>query len=122
MIFNAVCGNDDDHVRNHAVVYRHEEKRWRLSPAFDVVPNAVETPTRLVMQLSLGSWESGRAAVLEDASQFGFGSRLDADQHLEGMLMAIEGAFDAGTGELDADWRQVLRQRMVQTVQRLRSA
>lgn len=122
MVFNAVCGNDDDHVRNHAVVYRHEERRWRLSPAFDVVPNAVETPTRLLMQLSLGSCEIGRAAVLEDASRFGFGSRLDAEKHLDGLLMAIEAAFDAGTGELDADWREVLRQRMVRTVQRLRSA
>lgn len=27
MVFNAVCGNDDDHVRNHAVVYRHGERR-----------------------------------------------------------------------------------------------
>lgn len=122
MVFNAVCGNDDDHVRNHAVVYRHEEMRWRLSPAFDVVPNPVETPTRLVMQLSLGRWEIGRAAVLEDAARFGFGSRADAEQHLDGLLMAIEGAFDAGTGDLDADWREVLRQRMVRTVRRLRPA
>ena len=27
MVFNAVCGNDDDHVRNHAIVYRAEEGR-----------------------------------------------------------------------------------------------
>jgi serine/threonine-protein kinase HipA len=112
MVFNAVCGNDDDHVRNHAVVYRHEERRWRLSPAFDVVPNPVETPTRLAMQLSLGRWEIGRAAVLEDAARFGFGSRADAEQQLD----------DAGTGDLDADWREVLRQRMVRTVRRLRPA
>lgn len=121
MVFNAVCGNDDDHVRNNAVVYRHDEKRWRLSPAFDVVPNPVETPTRLLMQLSLGNWEIGRASVLGDAARFGFGSRLDAEQHLDGLLTAIQAAFDAGTGDLDADWREVLRQRMVQTVRRLRS-
>lgn len=121
MVFNSVCGNDDDHVRNHAVVYRHEERRWRLSPAFDVVPNLVEAPTRLVMQLSLGNWEIGRASVLEDAARFGFGSRLEAEQHLDGLLTAIEAAFDAGAGELDADWREVLRQRMVRTLQRLRA-
>lgn len=122
MVFNAVCGNDDDHVRNHAAVYRHDEKRWRLSPAFDVVPNTVETPTLLVMQLSLGRFEISRAAVLQDAARFGFGSRLHAEKHLDGLLMAIEGAYDAGTGELDADWRKVLRRRMVQMVRRLRSA
>ena len=54
MIFNAVCGNDDDHVRNHAVVYQYDEKRWRLSPAFDVVPNPAQTPQTLAMQLSPG--------------------------------------------------------------------
>ena len=26
MVFNAVVGNDDDHPRNHAVRYLHEEK------------------------------------------------------------------------------------------------
>lgn len=79
------------------------------------------TPTRLVMQLSLGRCEISRAAVLEDATRFGFGSRPDAQKHLDGLLMAIEGAFDARTGGLDADWREVLRQRMVRTVRRLRS-
>lgn len=122
MVFNAVCGNDDAHVRNHAAVYRHDEKRWRLSPAFDVVPNTVEAPTLLMMQLSLGRFEISRAAVLQDAARFGFGSRLHAEKHLDGLLMAIEGAYDAGTGELDADWRKVLRRRMVQMVRRLRSA
>lgn len=51
MVFNAVCSNDDDRVRNHAVVYRVQERRWRLAPAFDVVPNTAEQPARLAMQL-----------------------------------------------------------------------
>ena len=33
MVFNAVCGNDDDHVRNHAIVYRFEERGERKSAA-----------------------------------------------------------------------------------------
>ena len=41
MVFNAVCGNDGDHVRNHAVCFRPDLGGWRLSPAFDVVPNPV---------------------------------------------------------------------------------
>lgn len=36
MAFNILVGNDDDHLRNHAFLY--EEKGWRLSPLYDVVP------------------------------------------------------------------------------------
>ena len=35
MDFNVLCGNRDDHLTNHALLY---DGRWRLSPAFDIVP------------------------------------------------------------------------------------
>ena len=38
MLFNVLCGNRDDHLKNHALL--HDERGWRLSPAFDVVPQA----------------------------------------------------------------------------------
>jgi serine/threonine-protein kinase HipA len=36
MLFNVLCGNRDDHLKNHALL--HDGTGWRLSPAFDVVP------------------------------------------------------------------------------------
>ena len=36
MLFNVLCGNRDDHLKNHALL--HDGSGWRLSPAFDVVP------------------------------------------------------------------------------------
>ena len=36
MLFNVLCGNRDDHLKNHALLY--DAGGWRLSPAFDVVP------------------------------------------------------------------------------------
>jgi serine/threonine-protein kinase HipA len=39
MLFNVLCGNRDDHLKNHALLYHHADG-WRLSPAFDVVPQA----------------------------------------------------------------------------------
>jgi hypothetical protein len=36
MLFNVLCGNRDDHLKNHALLYA--EDGWRLAPAFDVVP------------------------------------------------------------------------------------
>jgi serine/threonine-protein kinase HipA len=38
MVFNAVIGNTDDHLKNFMMVYE-QGKGWRLSPAFDLVPD-----------------------------------------------------------------------------------
>jgi serine/threonine-protein kinase HipA len=37
-VFNVLVGNRDDHLRNHG--FLREKTGWRLSPAFDVNPNA----------------------------------------------------------------------------------
>lgn len=112
MVFNAVCGNDDDHVRNHAIVYRHDERRWRLAPAFDVVPNPADTPHHLVLQLSQGRFDIARDAVLADAVRFGFGSRDECAGHLDALLVRIEAAFGNVAHWLDAEWQAVLHERM----------
>ncbi len=113
MIFNAVCGNDDDHVRNHAIVYRAAERRWRLAPAFDVVPNPVETPARLHMQLSLGRFDISREAALADAHRFGFTGNAEAASYLDALLERIAASFDGVANWLDDDWRQALHERLV---------
>jgi serine/threonine-protein kinase HipA len=116
MVFNAVCGNDDDHVRNHAIVYCAAERRWRLAPAFDVVPNPVETPTRLHMQLSQGRFDISREAVLADAHRFGFAGAADAATYLDGLLERITAGFDGVAQWLDHDWKQVLHERLTHNV------
>jgi serine/threonine-protein kinase HipA len=37
LVFNAMIGNTDDHLKNFLM--RHDNKGWRLSPAFDLLPN-----------------------------------------------------------------------------------
>lgn len=49
MVFNALIGNDDDHPKNHAFIYKNNQ--WRLAPLFDVVPNVEFYPTRLAMKI-----------------------------------------------------------------------
>lgn len=112
MIFNAICGNDDDHVRNHAVVWSEDERRWRLSPAFDVVPNPLETPSRLAMQLSTGRFDISRESALADAHRFGFDSRAKAEHYLDELIVRIGHAFDATAANLDARWREALFARL----------
>lgn len=116
MVFNAVCGNDDDHVRNHAIVYQEDERRWRLAPAFDVVPNPVETPARLHMQLSQGRFDISRDAVLADAHRFGFASREEAATWLDKLLARITASFDELADRLDQEWQTMLRERLSHNV------
>lgn len=116
MVFNAVCGNDDDHVRNHAIVYRADQRRWRLAPAFDVVPNPVETPKRLHMQLSLGRFDISRDAVLGDAHRFGFTGKEEAATYLDTLLERIARGFDTTGHWLDQEWRKVMHARLAHNV------
>jgi serine/threonine-protein kinase HipA len=122
MVFNAVCGNDDDHVRNHAVVYRHEQRSWRLAPAFDVVPNPVETPRTLTMQLSIGRFDISRSALLADAHRFGFDSGEEANDYLDSLLTRIEIGFDQVVDWLDSNWQEALRTRMRHNISLLRAS
>ena len=120
MVFNAVSGNDDDHPRNHAVLYQPSERRWRLSPAFDVVPNPVESPRALTMQLSMGRFDISREAVLGDAMRFGFETRDEAIAHLDALLGRIEGGFAHVETLLDSELRSMLRPRLQENLALLR--
>jgi len=112
MVFNAVCGNDDDHPRNHAIVFDADGGGWRLAPAFDVVPNPVETPAYLSMQLATGRFDIAREAVLADAHRFGFGNREEAAAWLDALLDRIGGTFNQAAETLDDAWRQLLAERL----------
>ncbi|MBQ4833623.1 type II toxin-antitoxin system HipA family toxin [Pseudoalteromonas sp. MMG010] len=69
MVFNVFIGNTDDHSRNHAFVYCFTEKKWRLSPAYDI------TPINNSKQYGLGIGDEGRYASIENmlsqAKRFG---------------------------------------------------
>lgn len=122
MVFNAVCGNDDDHVRNHAVYFRPDLGGWRLAPAFDVVPNPVETPRHLAMQLSMSRFDIARASVLEGAMRFGFASKEGAALYLDELLDRIDGSFEASATVLDDAWAQFMRSRLQANLAVLRKA
>lgn len=121
MVFNAVCGNDDDHVRNHALVYRADESRWRLAPGYDIVPNPDFTPDRLDLGLSTEHADISRNAVLHDAMRFGFAERAEAEQALEQLLQALALTFDEAAECLDVLWRQVMHDRLQNRLERLRA-
>jgi serine/threonine-protein kinase HipA len=122
MVFNAVCGNDDDHPRNHAVVLRPLENRWRLAPAFDVVPNPdADVPASLAMQLSMGRTDIARDAILRDAVRFGFGGLEDAATYLDALLQRIEHGFAAAAQALTGELQEMMAVRLRKNVERLKA-
>jgi serine/threonine-protein kinase HipA len=76
MVFNGLSSNDDDHLRNHALIWA-PERGFHLSPAYDLVANpAAASPPRL--SIGCGLDESGRVTrtftldgALRAASRFG---------------------------------------------------
>lgn len=44
MLFNAVTGNTDDHLRNHGFI--RDRQGWSLSPAFDLNPTSIQYEKR----------------------------------------------------------------------------
>jgi serine/threonine-protein kinase HipA len=64
MIFNIFVSNNDDHLRNHALLWDHQLKGWRLSPLYDVMPHAVIASERYQ---HLGVGPQGKLATLDNA-------------------------------------------------------
>lgn len=62
MVFNILVTNDDDHLRNHALLW--EPAGWRLSPLYDVVPHPMIARDR---NLHLGIGSAGRSATIDNA-------------------------------------------------------
>lgn len=52
--FNIAVNNDDDHPRNHGLLYK--DGKWRLSPLYDVFPKATLTNT-FAMAMSIGIYD-----------------------------------------------------------------
>lgn len=113
MLFNALIGNDDDHPRNHAVIWRQAGQRWRLSPAFDIVPAAGDAPRTLAMQLSNGRFDICREAMLADARFFGL-SMQAAEAELQLMTKQLRVVGDKQTNQLPPEWQDWLSSRIRQ--------
>lgn len=68
--FNILVGNDDDHPKNVAVLYKGGN--WRLSPLYDVVPSTQgEPPQRLAMAIGRYGHELSRRNLLSQVEHYG---------------------------------------------------
>lgn len=65
MVFNVLANNWDDHLRNHGFLYSPRSGRWRLSPAYDIVPQPQRDGAE-ANRLTLVLGENGTRATLEN--------------------------------------------------------
>ena len=65
MVMNVLCGNTDDHCRNHAFLL-NDDDMYEPSPVYDVTPTVSMSSDRNLF-FHLGTAGSGRAATLENA-------------------------------------------------------
>jgi serine/threonine-protein kinase HipA len=84
MLFNVLCGNRDDHLKNHALL--HDDGGWRLSPVFDVVPQTgIVEPVQAITVGTLG----GIPTIENGLSRCGeFGLARDAAKAIADELVA----------------------------------
>lgn len=68
MAFNAMCGNGDDHPRNHGLV--HGSDGWSLSPAFDIAPYGRFSGTLAMAVNRRGEHLATAQALLADCRSF----------------------------------------------------
>lgn len=104
MFFNVLIGNTDDHLKNFCLL--HDEQGWRLSPAFDLVPN-IGFNQEQVLRVGLDSSFPTAKTLLAEAGFFGIKRRQQALEIATGIYETVAGwrevFSDCGVPEQDAE-------------------
>lgn len=86
MVFNIVVDNGDDHIKNHGVLHVGRNL-YRLSPAFDLVPQRMNLGHQQLAILP-GRFDSHLDLAREAAPHFGLGPE-QADQHIQSVVETV---------------------------------
>jgi serine/threonine-protein kinase HipA len=68
MVFNVMIGNTDDHLKNFLML--HDDAGWKLSPAFDLVPN-IGFNREHTLRIGLDNRPADTDTILGEAKYFG---------------------------------------------------
>ncbi|MBU1171331.1 MAG: type II toxin-antitoxin system HipA family toxin [Proteobacteria bacterium] len=85
MVFNVMIGNTDDHLKNFIML--HDDNGWRLSPAFDMVPN-IGFNREHVLRIGLDPRPPNTETLLSEMKHFGIKRR----QQAMGIIEEVHGA------------------------------
>lgn len=107
MVFNILVSNDDDHLRNHGLLWEPEARGWALSPLYNVAPRPTQATERY---LHLGIGPQGRLATPTNAmgwaARFGLtrDKALSRVDHVWRVVREWKGRFEeygVPAGEID---------------------
>ncbi len=88
MVFNVMIGNTDDHLKNFLML--RDDNGWRLSPAFDLVPN-VGFNREHVLRIGHNNMVPNRAELLAEAGYFGIKRQKQAMDIVDEVHAAVSG-------------------------------
>jgi len=87
LAFNILCGNTDDHARNHAALW--DGKNLKLSPAYDLCPQPRAGGEATQAMAINGQKRSSRISTCLDAAAIFLLPRIEAIAVIEGLITRI---------------------------------
>ena len=93
LVFNILCGNTDDHARNHAAFF--DGKAYSLTPAYDICPQNRTGNVASQGMLIMGERNESQIALCLDAAHLFLLDRIDAKNIIFGQLVAIQAYWDS---------------------------
>ena len=88
MVFNSMIGNTDDHLKNFIML--HNDEGWKLSPAFDLVPN-IGFNREHVLRIGYDNRSPDFETLLQEAKHFGLKRRQQAQEVVMEVHEAVSG-------------------------------
>jgi len=105
IVFNILCGNTDDHARNHAAFWNG--KTLRLTPAYDICP-----------QGRTGSEATQAMLISGDNRLSKLKSCLDAASHFQLSESEAKAIFEKQREAIEANWDKVCEEASLSAVDR----
>ncbi len=97
LVFNILCGNTDDHARNHAALW--DGAALSLTPAYDICPQARAGGEAGQAMLIHGARRDSRLALCLDAADAFLLTREAADAIVDQQIAIIGERYDAVSAE-----------------------
>lgn len=88
MVFNIMIGNTDDHLKNFLIL--HDHTGWRLSPAFDLIPN-IGFNREHILHIGFDNRPLNIDTLLAEAKYFGIKRQQQAVDVIQEVQSAISG-------------------------------
>lgn len=111
LVFNILCGNTDDHARNHAAFW--DGATLSLTPAYDICPQPRAGGEQVQAMLILEGRKESRLALCLDAAPVFLLDVAQARAIIDAQIAVIRARFDATCDEAGISTvdRELLRER-----------